>query len=451
MILTIGLSFALGVLFPVLMDSFNENRERTAWVSSVAMAMFLFLGPLISAFVNRFGCRLATIVGCLTCAVGLALGSVAPNITVLYFVFSAPFGIGTSFIYISSPVTVTQYFSKRRSVALGIVTAGQGLGTMIFGPTLQALVDAFDWRNTMLIMAGVLAMASLTGCLLKGNSKDLPSTNSQKFSWNFSVWKSPKFIALLVVAFCANFSRMIPYVHLIKHCNDLGIPADKSATLFLFLGLFASTGRLMAGFLCDIRWINSQFLYQASVFILGAAILLLIPAKTYASLAAVVVLFSVADGLMVSTFIIELFKSVMESQRASSLGFCMLIGCVSVFCGPPVSGLIADKFGNYMPAFLIAGGVGVLASFIPFVLQCIKKENSSDNNRMEYLEELMDMEQNEVTKKEAKSDDLSKTTVLVEMVPTNPVVVRTSNKLITPRRPISFMWAMESPFHPSPS
>ena len=114
-------------------------------------------------------------------------------------------------------------------------------------------------------------------------------------------------------------------------------------------------------------------------------------------------------------------------------------------------GLIADKFGNYMPAFLIAGGVGVLASFIPFVLQCIKKENSSDNNRMEYLEELMDMEQNEVTKKEAKSDDLSKTTVLVEMVPTNPVVVRTSNKLITPRRPISFMWAMESPFHPSPS
>ena len=74
------------------------------------------------------------------------------------------------------------------------------------------------------------------------------------------------------------------------------------------------------------------------MFILGAAILLLIPAKTYSSLVAVVVLFSVADGLMVSTFIIELFKSVMESQRASSLGFCMLIGCVSVFCGPPVSG-----------------------------------------------------------------------------------------------------------------
>ena len=29
MMLTLGFSFALGVLFPVLMNSFNENRERT--------------------------------------------------------------------------------------------------------------------------------------------------------------------------------------------------------------------------------------------------------------------------------------------------------------------------------------------------------------------------------------------------------------------------------------
>ena len=28
MMLTIGFAFALGVLFPVLMDSFNEGRER---------------------------------------------------------------------------------------------------------------------------------------------------------------------------------------------------------------------------------------------------------------------------------------------------------------------------------------------------------------------------------------------------------------------------------------
>ena len=185
----------------------------------------------MGAFVNRYGCCVATTVGCLSCAVGLSLGSLAPNIMVLYLAFSVPFGLGISFVYISAPVTVTRYFTKRRSVALGFVTAGQGLGTMILGPTLQALVEAFGWRNTFLIMGGVLALASLTGFLLKSDDQDFASSNSskdsassssqgtknsKKFSWNFSVWENPRFLVLLLVVGFTNFSRMIPYVHLVS-------------------------------------------------------------------------------------------------------------------------------------------------------------------------------------------------------------------------------------------
>lgn len=94
----------------------------------------------------------------------------------------------------------------------------------------------------------------------------------------------------------------------------------------------------MAGFLCDIRFVNSRFLYQAAVFTMGASTLLLIPAKTYTSVAVVIVLFSLGDGLMISTFVIDLFKSVKESQRASCLGFTMFMGGLFVFFAPPLSG-----------------------------------------------------------------------------------------------------------------
>ena len=187
------------------------------------MATLLFLGPATGVFVNRFGCRLATIIGCLSCSLGLALGSIAQNIIVLFLAFSIPFGVGTSFIYISSPVTMTNYFSKRRSVALGFVTAGQGLGTMICGPVLQVLVDAFEWRNTFLIFSGILALSTLTGCLLNRNNKELTSSSTQgkkknykKFGCDLSLWKSPIFLVLLVMAGLTNFSRMIPYVHLVS-------------------------------------------------------------------------------------------------------------------------------------------------------------------------------------------------------------------------------------------
>lgn len=452
--MSVGLNYALGVLFPVLMESFNESRERTAWVSSITMAVFLIFGPFMGAFVNRFGCRITITVGCLACATGLVLGSLAPNIVVLYLAFSVPFGIGMSSLYISSPVAVSQYFSKRRALALATATSGPGLGTMIYGPTLQALVDAFDWRNTMRMLAGFLAVASFTGCFLKSDSSlssQRQDMNAKKFSLNFSACKNPRFLMLLAMAAVSNFGRIVPYVHLIKHCDDLGIPPGKSTTLFLLIGLFASTGRLMAGFLCDIRFINSRFLYQAAVFTVGASTLLLIPAKTFASVAVVIVLFSLADGLMISTFIIDLFKSMKESQRASCLGFTMFMGGVFVFFAPPLSGLIADKYGNYTLAFLMSGGVLVIGSLFPFFLLCSKQKNVEENEGVEHLEELMDRDQ-VLIKKNSQSDNPSPTNVWVmqDSVSSSEVVARSNNKLATAKRPVSFMWAMESPFNLPP-
>ena len=72
--------------------------------------------------------------------------------------------------------------------------------------------------------------------------------------------------------------------------------------------------------------------------VVGASTILFLQAKTYASLAAVVVVFSVADGMMVSTFIIVLFRSVQVSQRAPCLGFSMMAAGIFIVSSPPLSG-----------------------------------------------------------------------------------------------------------------
>jgi len=36
---------------------------------------------------------------------------------------------------------------------------------------------------------------------------------------------------------------------------------------------------------------------------------------------------------------------------------------------------MADKAGNYIAAFLMAGGVGIISSLIPFLLLCFKRED----------------------------------------------------------------------------
>ena len=107
-------------------------------------------------------------------------------------------------------------------MALGIVTAGQGLGTMICGPVLQVMAAMSNWRKTFLMFAGILALSSLTGCFLKHDSSRSTASstqdekNSKKFGWNIAVCKNPKFLVLLVMSTLFNFVRMIPYVHLVS-------------------------------------------------------------------------------------------------------------------------------------------------------------------------------------------------------------------------------------------
>ena len=46
-----------------------------------------------------------------------------------------------------------------------------------------------------------------------------------------------------------------------------------------------------------------------------------------------------------------------------------------------LSGFIADKSGNYIAAFLMAGAAGIIAFLIPFFLLCVKRESHEHTGR----------------------------------------------------------------------
>ena len=66
--------------------------------------------------------------------------------------------------------------------------------------------------------------------------------------------------------------------------------------------------------------------------------MLLTLAKTYAALVIYVITFSVADGMMVTSLIIECMESVEESKRASTFGFVLMCGGSFGLASPPLAG-----------------------------------------------------------------------------------------------------------------
>lgn len=66
--------------------------------------------------------------------------------------------------------------------------------------------------------------------------------------------------------------------------------------------------------------------------------MLLTLANTYAGLVVFVIIFSVADGIMITTIVIECMESLEESKRASAFGILMMITSVFALGSPPLSG-----------------------------------------------------------------------------------------------------------------
>ena len=87
-----------------------------------------------------------------------------------------------------------------------------------------------------------------------------------------------------------------------------------------------------------MKHVKPRVLFQIASFIMGASTLLLILAKNYGTLVPYAIVFSSADGLMITSYVIECLSALEESKKASGFGFSMMSAGVGALSSPPLSG-----------------------------------------------------------------------------------------------------------------
>eukprot|EP00096_Caligus_rogercresseyi_P014127 TRINITY_DN6655_c0_g1_i1.p1 TRINITY_DN6655_c0_g1~~TRINITY_DN6655_c0_g1_i1.p1 ORF type:complete len:644 (-),score=198.67 TRINITY_DN6655_c0_g1_i1:308-2239(-) len=171
-----GVTFSFGILFIELQEEFGLSKALTAWVVSIFHSVPLLSGPLASSFCDRYGCRLATVIGSLLATLGFLLSSLANSLSVLYITFGLIAGFGLSLCYVAAIVIVTLYFDDKRGLATGISVCGSGAGTFIFAPITHFLVTEYRWRGASILLGGCCLQMMVCGLLFK----DLQWSSSPK-------------------------------------------------------------------------------------------------------------------------------------------------------------------------------------------------------------------------------------------------------------------------------
>lgn len=108
-----------------------------------------------------------TIGGAILASICVIASTFAPNVFTLFLTIGVGTGLGFGLIYLPAIVSVTVYFEKYRSLATGIAVCGSGIGTFVFAPVTEKLIEYYGWRGAMLIMGGIILNCIIFGMMFR--------------------------------------------------------------------------------------------------------------------------------------------------------------------------------------------------------------------------------------------------------------------------------------------
>jgi len=138
--------------------------------------MVTLASPGAGRLVDRAGARRVIGTSILALAACLfALSSAKAPIWKLYALYALAGALGSGATPVTYSRVVANWFDRRRGIALGVSSAGIGLGAFIMPSLAQFVIDAAGWRTAYLTLAGAsLAVAApAVGIFLRGSPEDV--------------------------------------------------------------------------------------------------------------------------------------------------------------------------------------------------------------------------------------------------------------------------------------
>src|SRR5215472_7257239 len=148
----VGAMLALSVFLRPISEAMGWSRTG---ISTVALVNWLSMG--VSAFVwgvlsDRFGTRVVVLSGGVLLGLGLVRASRATTLGQFQILFGVLVGAAAGSFYAPLIATTTRWFTRNRSLAVALVSAGLSLGSTTMGPLARWLITSYDWRTAMLVI-----------------------------------------------------------------------------------------------------------------------------------------------------------------------------------------------------------------------------------------------------------------------------------------------------------
>ena len=373
---------APGVFIVPLQQEFGWTTAEISSALSIRFILFGLMAPFAAALLNRYGLRNVTVAAQLIVISGLLASLAMSHVWQLMLLWGVVIGIGTGMTALVLGATIAaRWFSARRGLVVGILTASVATGQLVFLP----LPERLGWRVALAMVCVVLAVAaSAVLLLMRDRPSDLglrpfgdegtepvpaPPPNkapivAAALGTLRDCSKSAVFWALFATFFiCGASTNGLVQVHLIPMCLDFGIPQVQAASLLAAMGVFDFFGTIVSGWLSD-RYDNRWLLFW--YYGLRGLSLLLLPFTDFSFYGlSLFAMFYGLDWIATVPPTVRLTAQRFGPERAN-LVFGWIFAGHQLGAGTAAfgAGLSRTVLATYLPAFFAAGALCVVAALI---------------------------------------------------------------------------------------
>jgi sugar phosphate permease len=398
MLVTAGAIGAPGVFIVPLEKEFGWNTSEISSALAIRFILFGLMGPFAAAFMNRFGVRRMVLTALVIVAAVLATSIAMTSLWQLVLLWGIGVGFGTGLTAMVLGATIaTRWFSERRGLVMGMLSASTATGQLIFLPLLAKMTALYGWRVSVVFICGMIALAAVVVFFLMRNrpadvglppygAKEIVPTppHSESFGTLLltpllilkEVAQTGAFWVLFGTFFiCGLSTNGLIQTHFIALCGDFGLASVTAAGVLAMMGIFDFFGTIGSGWLSD-RFDNRWLLFW--YYGLRGLSLLYLPYTDFSFYGlSLFAMFYGLDWIATVPPTVKLTSRYFGAEKTNIVfGWIFAghqLGAATAAYG---AGFARTEYATYLPAFFAAGIACIVAALL--VLSLGKPEKTVD-------------------------------------------------------------------------
>ena len=352
------LVFTFSVFLKPLSQEFGWSRESISNAFGLAAITVAICSPKLGQLLDRHGPK-KIILPCMIVfgAAILSLAWLTPHIWHLYATFVLLGVVGNGTTQMGYSRAVSTWFDERRGMALALVMAGTGAGSIILPALAQAIISNYGWRTAYIVLGLMVFVfgVPLTALFVREKERSLitPVQGGAAMAVpgvsTATGLKSRPFWILVGSLFLGSISVNGALTHMSALLTDRGISIESATLALAVLGAFSFGGRILTGYLLD-KFFGPRVAFVVLAATAGGILLLSRAATSYTGWgAAALIGIGLGAEADITPYLLTRYFGL--GSFSTLYGFTWTAYAIAGGVGPILMGRAFDLTGSYT-AFL---------------------------------------------------------------------------------------------------